>query len=140
MSRILYKKKRSTQVKEYVKALVFFFFLFFTFDGESRASSSKQNQHTTHKHTQPPQLAPGKRLKTMTWRPLTFGGFFLRLLLVAVVAAGAAVAGYRASSAEDLDRYKRLYTITVSSSSSFFRFFFLSNYNQPLKEKEKFQK
>jgi hypothetical protein len=76
----------------------------------------------------------------MTWRPLTFGGFFLRLLLVAVVAAGAAVAGYRASSAEDLDRYKRLYTITVSSSSSFFRFFFLSNYNQPLKEKEKFQK
>ena len=56
---------------------------------------------------------------------------------MAVVAAGSAVAGYRASSAEDLDRYKRLYAITVSSySSSFFFSFKLTNH---LKKKKSFK-
>ena len=54
------------------------------------------------------------------------------------MAAGAAVAGYRASSAEDLDRYKRLYTITVSSFFFFLSFF--QTITNHLKKKKKFQK
>jgi hypothetical protein len=128
MSRILYEKSQHTSERTGFSRLM---------ENQERPAANKTNtQHT--KHTQPPQLAPGKRLKTTTWRPLTFGGFFLLLLLVAVVAAGAAVAGYRASSAEDLDRYKRLYTITVSSSSSFF--FLFQTITNHLKNKEKFQK